>query len=174
MRENEFSRKMFMYAKRYHDIKTNKNSIFMSLDFSFVIIRIERGARIRWGARTEWGVEDIPLHLASFTIIVLVLCLDLKSSLHPLIEHNPAITSVGARIEWKARIEWEVKWSKLCFTAYLRTVSSMPHICRDQAQMQLIHFERTNEKWNNRKPLDWLNWLSHIYESTAPKMFRLS
>jgi hypothetical protein len=53
MRENEFSRKMFMYAKGYHDIKANKDNIFMPRGFSFVIIRIERGARTRWGARTE-------------------------------------------------------------------------------------------------------------------------
>jgi hypothetical protein len=57
MRENEISRKMFMYAKRYHDIKTNKNNIFMSRDFSFVIIRIEREVRTRERVRTKWEVE---------------------------------------------------------------------------------------------------------------------
>jgi hypothetical protein len=53
MRENEFSRKMFMYAKKYHDIKTNKNNIFMSREFSFVIVRIEREIKIKWKIKTE-------------------------------------------------------------------------------------------------------------------------
>jgi hypothetical protein len=46
-----------MYAKRYHDIKTNKNNIFMSRDFSFVIIRIERKVKIKWRIKIEWEVE---------------------------------------------------------------------------------------------------------------------